>query len=52
MDFGRLERVKTQMRVQKTRGAVGLQLCSRIKKFRRDTVGGEKAEVATVFLLA
>src|SRR5436309_3566103 len=48
MSIGGLERVKTQMRAQKTRRAIGLQLRSGVKKFHRDTVGREKAEVATI----
>ena len=48
MDIGGLERVKTQRRAQKTRRAIGLQLRSGVKKFYRDTVGREKAEVATI----
>ena len=48
MNIGGLEGVKTQMRMQKPRRPVELQLRCGIKKFHWNTVSREKAEVATV----
>src|SRR5205809_3651165 len=48
MGISDLKGMKTEMRAQKARRAIRRQPRNDLKKFRRDTVGREKAEVATV----
>src|ERR1051326_7297012 len=48
MDVSDLQGVKTQMRMQKARRTIWLQLYSGIEKFYRNTISRKKAEVATI----
>src|SRR5437764_4649558 len=48
MDIRDLESVKTKVRAKKAKWTIGLQPRGSIKKFRWNTVGREKAEIAAI----